>query len=169
MSGDRATAMDMAQKAASVATQATAAPALIARFLSQPSASAAEWQSRAERFVPNPAQSALKDQMLAYALLLDGKVKFAAEPLQRIYDASGIASNEGLPILLAWTSLERGNVESAAQLLKLNPVPPPGGVSTFMPLYFPRIFELRSEVAAKAGKTDEARQNLDLFKKLAGK
>jgi hypothetical protein len=96
-------------------------------------------------------------------------VKSAAEPLQRIYDASGLALNEGLPVLLAWMHLESGSADAAAELLKLNPVPPPGGVSTFMPLYFPRIFELRSEVAAKAGKTDEARQNLDLFKKLSGK
>jgi tetratricopeptide (TPR) repeat protein len=169
MSGDRASAMEMAQKAVSLASPATAAPAVIARFLSQPSATADEWSSRAERFVPNAAQSAIKDQMLAYALLLDGKVKFAAEPLQRIYDASGIANNEGLPILLAWTHLAGGDAGAAAPLLKLNPVPPPSGVSTFMPLYFPRIFELRGEVAAKAGKTDEARQNLDLFKKLSGK
>jgi hypothetical protein len=38
-----------------------------------------------------------------------------------------------------------------------------------MPVYFPRIFELRSKVAAKAGKADEAKQSLDLFKKLSGK
>jgi hypothetical protein len=105
--------------------------------------------------------------MLAYALLLDGKVKSAAEPLQRIYDASGIALNEGLPVLLAWTHLENGDANGAAPLLKLNPVPPPGGVGTFMPLYFPRIFELRSMVAEKAGKADEAKQNLELFHKLS--
>ena len=163
MSGDRATATEMAQKAASLASPATAAPALIARFLTQPSAPAAEWQSRAERFVPNPAQSGIKDEMLAYALLLDGKVKDAAEPLQRIYATSGLSLNdEGLPVLLAWTHLESGDANAAAQLLKLNPVPPPGGVATFMPLYFPKIFELRSQLAAKAGKADEAKQNLQI-------
>ena len=170
ISGDRAAAMEMAQKAAALATPAAATPALIARFLTQPSAQAAEWLSRADRFAPNPAQGAVKDQMLAYALLLDGKVKAAVEPLRRLYDASGAAVNEeGLPVLLAWALLENGPADAAAPLLKLNPVPPGGGVSTFMPLYFPRIFEVRAEVAAKAGKTDEARQNLDLFRKLSGK
>jgi len=170
ISGERATAAEMAQKAAALATPPAATPALIARFLSQPSAPAEEWRSRADRFAADPAQGAVKDQMLAYALLLDGKVKAAAEPLQRLYNASGIAVNEeGLPVLLAWTLLESGDAAAAAPLLKLNPVPPGAGVSTFMPLYFPRVFELRAQVAAKAGKADEARQNLDLFRKLSGK
>jgi tetratricopeptide (TPR) repeat protein len=168
MAGDRAAAAEMAQKAVASATQATVAAALISRFLSQPTATATDWTARAQRFVPNPAQSGLKDQMLAYALILDGKPQDAAAPLQRIYDASGIGGNEGLPVLLAWTHWESGDAAAAAQLLKLNPVPPMTGISTFMPLYFPKIFELRSVVAEKAGKTDEAKRNLELFRKLAG-
>jgi tetratricopeptide (TPR) repeat protein len=169
MKGDRAAAAEMAQKAASLATAATGAPAAISRFLAQPSASAEEWSSRADHFLPNPAQDMVKQQMLAYALLLDGKVKAAAPPLQRLYDATGVSISEGLPVLLAWTHVESGDFDAAAPLLKLTPVPPHAGVSTFMPLYFPRIFELRSMVAAKAGKTDEARKNLDLYQKLSGK
>ncbi len=156
MSGDRAGAAQMAQKASSLATPATGAPAVIARFLAQPSASADEWTSRAERFVSSPQQSAVRDQVLAYALLLDGKVDAAANPLQRLYRTSGVSDSEGLPVLLAWADIARGNMDAAAQLLKLNPIPPVTGVSTFMPLYFPKIFELRSEVAGKAGRTDEA-------------
>jgi tetratricopeptide (TPR) repeat protein len=169
MKGDRAAAAALAQKAASLATAATGAPAAISRFLAQPSAPAEEWLSRADRFLPNPAQDILKQQMLAYALLLDGKVKDAAAPLQRLYDATGVAINEGLPTLLAWTHIESGDLGSAAPLLKLNPVPPHTGVNTFMPLYFPRIFELRSMVAAKAGKADEAKHDFDLFQKLSAK
>jgi tetratricopeptide (TPR) repeat protein len=169
MRGDRAAAAELAQKAASLATAATGAPAAISRFLAQPSASAEEWSSRADRFLPNPAQDMVKQQMLGYALLLDGKVKAAAAPLQRLYDATGVAINEGLPVLLAWTHIESGNFDAAAPLLKLTPVPPHTGVGTFMPLYLPRIFELRGMVAAKAGKTDEAKQDLDLYQKLSGK
>jgi Tfp pilus assembly protein PilF len=168
MSGNRAAAAEMAQKAVTLATQATAAPPFISRFLAQPSASAEEWKARTERFIPNAAQSAGRDQMLAYALLLDGKASAADAPLQRIYDISGIAAGEGLPVLLAWTRLANGDAATAAQLLRLYPVPPGSGVSTFMPLYFPKIFELRSEVAAKAGKTDEAKQDMDLFRRLSG-
>ena len=168
MAGDRAAALQMAQKAAALATQATAPAAFIGRFLAQPSASVEEWTARADRFVPNPAQAALRDQMLAFALVLDGKVKEAGTALQRIYEVTPVGSNEGVPVLLAWSHLESGDAAGAAQLLKLNPVPPMAGVSTFMPVYFPRIFELRSKVAAKAGRADEAKQNLDLFKKLSG-
>src|SRR6185312_3843964 len=50
--GDRTAAGEMAKKAASLATQTTAAPAIIAGFLSQPSATEAEWIKRAESFVP---------------------------------------------------------------------------------------------------------------------
>jgi tetratricopeptide (TPR) repeat protein len=169
MAADRTIALEMAQKAAALATPATAPAAFIGRFLAQPSASPDEWAARADRFVPNPAQAALKDQMLAFALLLDGKVKEAAAPLQRIYEGTAVGANESLPVLLAWSHFESGDANTAAQLLKLNPVPPMAGVSTFMPVYFPRIFELRSKLAAKAGKADEAKQNLDLFNKLSGR
>jgi tetratricopeptide (TPR) repeat protein len=169
MRGDRPTAAAMAQKAASLATAATGAPATISRFLAQPSAPAEEWSARADRFLPSPAQDMVKQQMLAYALLLDGQVKAAAAPLQRLYDATGIAINEGLPVLLGWAHIETGDFEGAAPLLRLNPIPPHTGVNTFMPLYFPRIFQLRSMVAAKAGKTDEAKQYTDLYQKLSGK
>jgi tetratricopeptide (TPR) repeat protein len=168
MAGDRAAALELAQKAAAQSTPATATVALVARFLAQPSASPEEWNTRVDRFVPNPAQSSLRDQMLAFALLLDGKIKAAAAPLQRIYDSTGVATNEGLPVLLAWTHLENGDAPAAAQLLKLNPVPPIAGVDTFMPLYFPRIFELRGKLAQKNGKPDEAGSNLELFSKLSG-
>lgn len=83
--------------------------------------------------------------------------------------SASVDGNEGIPVLLAWSQLESGDAAAAAQLLKFTPVPPTAGVTSFMPLYFPRIFELRSMAAAKAGKADEAKQDLDLFKKLSGK
>jgi hypothetical protein len=165
MNQDRNTAAAMAQKAITLSTPATAAPAVISQFLAQPSVSGEEWAARAERFVSKPEQSAFKDQMLAYALLLDGKVSAAAPPLQRTYDTTGVGQNEGLAVLLAWADLASGNTGAAAELLKLNPIPPPTGIGTFMPLYLPRIFELRSQVAAKAGRTEAANKNSDLFQK----
>jgi hypothetical protein len=74
-----------------------------------------------------------------------------------------------MPVLLAWCDVETGDFEAAAPLLARTPVPPPTGVTTFMPLWFPRIFELRRAVAEKAGKSDEAKQNRELFAKLSGR
>ncbi len=78
------------------------------------------------------------------------------------------ASNEGVPVLLAWCDVETGNVDNAAPLLALTPGPSSTGVSTFMPLWFPRVFQLRAALAGKTGKADEAKQNLELFRKLSG-
>ena len=91
MANDRPAAQEMSQKAMALADKSSAAGAVIARFLAQPSASAAEWETRVDRFVPNPAESALKNQMLAWALLFDRQFKAAKVPLQTLYDISGAA------------------------------------------------------------------------------
>jgi tetratricopeptide (TPR) repeat protein len=166
MRENRAAAAQMALKSSSLADARSANDAVIARFLSQPSASPAEWAARADLLAPNPAQRPLRDLSLAYALLLDKKYEAAGEPLRRLYDSGG-AGDEGVPVLLAWIMIESGRTDDAAPLLKLNPVPPPNGVSTFMPLYFPRIFDLRVKVAQKAGDQPEAGRNRKLFCKLA--
>jgi tetratricopeptide (TPR) repeat protein len=169
IANDRPSAQEMAKKAATLADKSSAAGAVIAGFLSQPSASAAEWETRADRFVPNPAESGLRNQMLAFALLLDRQFAAAKVPLQKLYDASGTAAIEGLPVLLAWCHVETGDFAAAAPLLALTPVPPSGGIDTFMPLWFPRIFELRAVVAEKTGKPEEAKRNRELFDKLSGR
>jgi tetratricopeptide (TPR) repeat protein len=169
MANDRPAAQEFAQKAASLAERSSVGAALVARFLAQPSVSAEEWQARADRFVTNPAQTAARDQMLAYALLLDRQFKAAKVVQQRLYDATGTASNEGMPVLLAWCDVENGQPDAATPLLGRTPVPPSAGVTTFMPLWFPRIFELRAIIAEKAGKADEAKQNRDLFGKLSAR
>ena len=107
--------------------------------------------------------------MLAFALLLDGRFAAAKAPLQKLYDASGAASIEGLPVLLAWANVETGDFTAAARLLALTPVPPTAGIDSFMSLWFPRIFELRAMVAEKTGKPDEARRYRELFAKLSGR
>lgn len=167
--GDRATAQDLAQKAAAAGGASPPAAAVIARFLAQPSASPDEWKARADRFVPNPSQAAVRDQMLGFALLLDGRFDAAKEPLQRLYDTTGTAEYEGITVLLAWCDAQTGKLDAAAPLLALTPIPPAGGIDTFMPMWFPRIFELRAKAAQKAGKPDEARQDDALFGKLSGR
>jgi tetratricopeptide (TPR) repeat protein len=169
IANDRPGAQEMSQKALGLADKSSATGAVIARFLAQPSASAAEWESRADRFVPNPAESGLRNQMLAFALLLDRQFAAAKVPLQKLYDASGTAAIEGLPVLLAWANVETGDFSAAAPLVAQTPVPPSGGIDSFMPLWFPRIFDLRAVVAEKAGKSDEAKRYRELFGKLSGR
>ncbi len=167
--GDRPAAQATVQKAMPLAVPASSGAVAIARFLAQPPASPDEWRDRAGRFVPNPAQAQVRDEMLAYALVLDRQFAAAKAPLQRMYDATGTTSYEGLPVALAWCEIEGGNPEAAAPLLAHTPVPPITGVTTFLPLWFPRIFELRAAMDEKSSKHAEAGANRELFNKLSGK
>jgi Flp pilus assembly protein TadD len=166
--GDRNVAAQFSLKASTLAnSQASAGNAGFTRFLSQPSAPAAEWSSRADQLFRNAPQSRLKNLALAYALLFDRQVAAASAPLRRLYDNPEI--DAGLPILLAWSLMESGHPDEAAPLLRFNPIPEYNGIGLYTPLYFPRFYELRSRLAAKAGRADEARTNLQLFEKLGGK
>lgn len=168
VSGDRNTAAQLGLKASTAASsQQTAGNAGLARFLSQPSASAAEWNSRADQLFRSAPQSGLKNLALAYALLFDRQIAAASAPLRRLYENPDI--DAGLPVLLAWSLMESGSPDEAAMLLRFNPIPEYKGIGLYTPLYFPRLYELRSRLAVKAGRTDEARANLQLFEKLGGK
>lgn len=147
MRGDRAAAAGMAAKAAQTAgTGPGAAIGAIPMFLSQPSASAAEWEARADRAIRAPGQPGLKDMMLAYALLLDGKPAAAAAPLERARDTAGTNADEGIAVLLAWSKLESGNPAEAKELLRFNPIPQLTGPQAFQGLYIPRVLELRTKL-----------------------
>jgi tetratricopeptide (TPR) repeat protein/TolB-like protein len=80
LEGDRASA---ARDAAGVGKVSTPAQAL-ARFVALPSASVAEWESRAERMMPQPAMGDLRRLAIGYALLLDGKREAAVPVWQEI-------------------------------------------------------------------------------------
>jgi tetratricopeptide (TPR) repeat protein len=168
MAGDRAAAEQMSTKAMTQANRASAVETLVVRFLSQPQASAAEWQKRAEVFMPNPAQQTLRDTILAYALLFSGEFAPASEVLRRLYDSAPAGNgNEGLPVLLAWCYLETGRENDAAPLLEFNPVPAIAGPGVFTAVYFPRIFELRARLDQKLGHPQQAQANAEIFAKLA--
>jgi len=168
LAGDRPAAEQMSAKGAALPGPASGAEAAIVRFLAQPPAPAAEWEARAARLIPNPAQHATRDTVLAYALLLSGEFAPAAEVLRRLYDSGSEANNESLPVLLAWSYLETSREKDAAPLLQSNPVPPMTGPGFFTGFYFPRIFDLRARLAEKQGRPGEAAANGKLFAALAG-
>jgi tetratricopeptide (TPR) repeat protein len=168
MLGNRATAADIAGKAVASATPSSTTPAVLARFLSQPPGSPGEWEARASKLAPNPAQAAIRDMALADALLVAKEYQAALPLLQQMYDSGSTLAGEGLPVLLAWADLETGHVQEAAALLQSNPPLSDSGLNWSTPLYFPRIFYLRAVAAEKQGKPGEARENRRIFKALSG-
>lgn len=167
MMGNREAAAALAEKALGLATPGQAVTATVARFLSQPAASPAEWAARAERLAPNPAQAAIRNTTLAYAFLLSKQYQAATPVLEGLY-RQGQSADEGLPVLLAWAYLETGRTADAAALLQFNPIPPTAGLEPLMSFYFPRIYYLRGQAAERLGKAGEAQRNYALFTKLSG-
>ncbi len=166
--GDRPAAAQLSFKAATLAASpASSTDALVVRFLSQPSASAAEWNARAEKVFHNAPQSGIRNLTLGYALVFDGQFQAATPVLKQVYQSQD--TDPGLPVLLAWSLMETGHENEAAPLLRFNPIPPFNGIGLYTPFYFPRMYDLRSRLAAKAGRQDEARANREVFGKLGGK
>lgn len=150
------------------ATPQSAVGAALARFVTQPSASASEWAVRGERMFPNPAATPIKEVAVAYALLLDRHFTQAIPLLRRIEARAGSGGDRSAAILLAWALVETGKIEEAAPLLSMNPVPGTDNTTAFMGLYFPRLFQLRAIVADRQGKADEARENRRIYAALGG-
>ena len=168
MLGNREAASEIARQGSELAKPAATVQVALARFLTQPPASAAEWQARAKVLVPDPAQSAIGNMALADALLIAKEYSAALPVLRTMYDGGNPTADEGLPVLLAWANVENGHIPEAAELLRSNPPLPNTGLTWSTPLYFPRMFYLRAVVAEKQGKADVARENWQIFHALSG-
>ena len=166
--GDREGAARLAQKALSIAGPASAGNALVAKFLSQPPASSSEWVVRAEQQFPGPAQNAIKNFSLAYALLVNQQFQPALLLLRQMWETGSPTADEGLPVMLAWCYLETGRVKEAAPLLASNPLPPANGLTPYTGFYIPRLLYLRGLLAEKDGRAGEARAYYDKFLAISG-
>ena len=166
--GDREGAARLAQKALSIAGPASAGNALVAKFLSQPPASSSEWVVRAEQQFPGPAQNAIKNFSLAYALLVNQQFQPALLLLRQMWETGSATADEGLPVMLAWCNLETGRVKDAAPLLASNPIPSPSGLTPYTGFYIPRLLYLRGLLAEKEGRAADARAYYDKFLALSG-
>jgi tetratricopeptide (TPR) repeat protein len=166
--GDREGAARLAQKALSIAGPASAGNALAAKFLSQPPASSSEWVVRAEQQFPGPAQNAIKNFSLAYALLVNQQFQPALLLLRQMWETGSATADEGLPVMLAWCYLETGRVKEAAPLLASNPLPPANGLTPYTGFYIPRLLYLRGLLAEKEGRAGEARAYYDKFLAISG-
>jgi Flp pilus assembly protein TadD len=168
MSGDREGAARLAQKALSIAGPGSVGNALVARFLALPPASPSEWALRAEQQFPGPAQSAIKNFALAYALLINQQFQPAMLLLRQMWETGSPTADEGLPVMLAWCYLETGRVKDAAPLLRANPIPSPSGLTPYTGFYLPRLLYLRGQLAAKEGRASDARAYYDKFLAVSG-
>ena len=167
-SSDREGAARLAQKALSIAGPTSAGNALVARFLAQPPASSSEWAVRAEQQFPSPAQNAIKNFSLAYALLINQQFQPAMLLFRQMWENGSPTADEGLPVMLAWCYLETGRVKEAAPLLRSNPIPSPGGTTPYTGFYIPRVLYLRGLLAEKEGRTGDARAYYDKFLAISG-
>jgi len=166
--GNRSAAELFVAQAIQTAGPGSAGVAVVARFIAQPSASAAEWNARADQAFPLPAQKPVKDVALVYALLSDKQFAPAAAILQPLYDRTSPTADDSVPFLLAWADLETDKPKQAAALLRFNPIPPSTGVKPFSVFYFPRLFDLRGRIAELAGDTKQANAQYALFHRLSG-
>jgi TolB-like protein len=139
---------------------------LLARFLIEPPASAAEWRARAASAFPSPAQAKLRRLALAYALLGSQQFADALGPLQELYDTADPSSPDWPGIPLAWALGETGKPVPA--LLVGNPAPNPAAEGPVQSLTFPRALYVRGVLAARQGRRDEAQASLKLFSEYSG-
>jgi tetratricopeptide (TPR) repeat protein len=166
LTGEREAATASAQMALSLASPASVGNAIVARFIALPPAPSSEWAVRAERQFPT-GESGIRDFSLAYALLLNGEFAAAQPILKQMWDNS-VTSDEGLPVMLAWTYLETGKLAEAAGLLRENPVVSATGLGPYVPLYLPRLLYLRGQLAEKQGRKEDAAAEYKKFRDLGG-
>jgi tetratricopeptide (TPR) repeat protein len=167
--GDRTSALRRTAKVAASPQPPGQLMYTVASLLTQPAATPAEWEARAQRAFAQPGQEALRDQMAAYALIFQRDFRGALPYLRRAYDRAHPNTEEGLPVLLAWAMEETDQWQGVTGLVGPTPVPQAAGPGPLTWLYFPRLFYLRARNFDRLGKHEQALENYRLFLKLAGK
>ena len=137
-SGDAAGARahaDLALRAAQ--TPESRDVAVLCRFLALPSASAAEWTSRASATLGG-APPRLRESALGWALALDHHPAEAIPLLERAFAASAPGEDGEQRAMLAPALLAAGRRDEAHKLLWPMPIPISSEEATFSALVFPR-------------------------------
>lgn len=119
--------------------------ARVARFILQPSASAQEWNKRAEQQFSAAADRELKQLALAYALLFDRRFAEAAGALEHLRQSETPSTMGVTGVMLAWAYRNSGREAQVKTLVERFPTPNPQGFGAFSMCWFPRIFQLRGE------------------------
>jgi tetratricopeptide (TPR) repeat protein len=126
------------------------------------------------RILADPAMSlempegGVKRLWESYRLLMAKRYQEAANLLTRVTGETDPLAQEQAGILLAWARVECGRADLAAPWLEAYGVPQPGLEPSLGFLTFPRIFLLRSVVLEKQGRSKEAAQAAEIYRKLSG-
>lgn len=122
----------------------TAAVAGILIFAARPKATPPEWSKRAAEAFPDPRAEYLRNNALAFALLLDKHFGPALPILRILYEKSPPSpSNEWAP-LLGLCLLETGAKDEAQEFLSKNYLVPFTPLSPFVSIWAPRVTEWRT-------------------------
>ncbi len=163
--GDRAAARRLATEAAKLAVSpVTRRLAAVLMFVTSPAAPAGEWAVRAERAFDQPADAAMKQYALAYALLFEGHFREASVLLRQMLRQTSPTSAGDLGVLTAWALIESGQIEEARPFAALYPVPETQGEPAFGSLAMPRMLLIHARLA---GQAEAARLNA-IYEKLKG-
>ena len=141
--GDRKAAAALAAAARQQAqSPAVANLAGIAAVLSMPSASPDQWNTRMQQMFPAPQQQPVRDQLLGWALLLDGHPREATEYWRRALErTSGQFDNEQR-ILLAASLLSSGQNAEAKKVMPYGFLPPTNLNASLEVLLYPMAVNL---------------------------
>lgn len=145
--GNRAGALSRAQTARKSATSpAEVTLATTALLLSQPSASPDEWSTRIARALPDPRQSAIRNELLGWALLLDRRYPEAAGVLRETWrNRPGLAGPES-QIPLTWALTEAGQIDEARKVMPSGWLPPTAPEPGLNALFYPKVIDLRTKL-----------------------
>lgn len=117
--------------------------AVMTGFLAQPHTSPEAWAQRSTQGLIAQIPPHTRSLVVAYALLLDGHAKAAAQLLDGMWRQSQPANNDEIRVLLGWLQLQLEDKAGAAQLLRAYPLPPQTGDAVFASLYLPEYLEWR--------------------------
>jgi tetratricopeptide (TPR) repeat protein len=161
-SGDLAPARAHAQAAGRLGAQSPIVA--LAAFATQSSPGPADWFRRADQwFAQQPRAAALRPTFLAVALLLHGHFAEAETPLREWTAQSFGQPGDPVPVYRAWALAQTGRWDEVPALVATTPLIPASGMPVLAYLGFPRLFQLRAEVARRAGREPEAQAQLRLW------
>lgn len=141
--GDAAAAETAKQAMSRARSPTTATQAGLLMLLSQPRASAEEWNSRLNRALGPGTPPALRRLILAYALMLGKHYKEARTLLEAMYNETPPAAADEIRMLLAKAKIETGDAAGAKTLLSRYALPPQPGENVYASLWFPEFRQWR--------------------------
>lgn len=123
---------------------------VMAQFVTQPDAPAAEWQLRAARQFPQPQAALFARQALVHALALHRQWTEAAAAAEALANSASAAVYNPWRYLRAAALAEAGQPDQARVYLKRGPLPRTTGEATWEFLYYPKLIELAPRIAPAA-------------------